>query len=48
MPEYWQAMGTVFTGKGMGDVNGVRFGDINGDVSRRLEFKSLGCGLEPS
>lgn len=31
MPEYWQALGTVFTGKGMGDVNGVRFYDINGD-----------------
>ena len=33
MPEYWQALGVVFTGKGMGDANGVRFYDINGDVS---------------
>ncbi|KAK3897538.1 killer toxin subunits alpha beta [Staphylotrichum tortipilum] len=31
MPDYWQPLGVVFTGKGMGDVNGVRFYDINGD-----------------
>ncbi|KAK4188152.1 hypothetical protein QBC35DRAFT_463226 [Podospora australis] len=31
MAEYWQPLGIVFTGKGMGDVNGVRFYDINGD-----------------
>ncbi|KAH6856359.1 hypothetical protein B0I37DRAFT_402917 [Chaetomium sp. MPI-CAGE-AT-0009] len=31
MPEYWQSLGVVFTGKGMGDVAGVRFYDINGD-----------------
>ncbi|KAL4860487.1 SGNH hydrolase-type esterase domain-containing protein [Aspergillus spectabilis] len=28
---YWQDLGTVFTGKGMGDITGVRFVDINGD-----------------
>ncbi|KAE8145759.1 hypothetical protein BDV25DRAFT_144353 [Aspergillus avenaceus] len=28
---YWQNLGTVFTGKGMGDLRGVRFVDINGD-----------------
>ncbi|KAL2256741.1 hypothetical protein VTK26DRAFT_1190 [Humicola hyalothermophila] len=32
MPEYWQALGIVFTGKGKGDVDGVRFYDINGDA----------------
>lgn len=30
-PEYWQALGIVFTGKGFGDVDGVRFFDLNGD-----------------
>ncbi|KAK0099309.1 hypothetical protein ONS96_008539 [Cadophora gregata f. sp. sojae] len=30
-PGYWQALGKRFTGKGMGDVNDVRFEDINGD-----------------
>ncbi|KAK4220604.1 SGNH hydrolase-type esterase domain-containing protein [Podospora fimiseda] len=29
--EYWQALGVVFTGKGMGNLNGVFFADINGD-----------------
>lgn len=33
MPEYWQALGVIFTGKGFGDVHGVRFFDLNGDVS---------------
>lgn len=33
MPDYWQSFGVVFIGKGMGDVDGVRFYDINGDVS---------------
>ncbi|KAL4934909.1 hypothetical protein BDV06DRAFT_229313 [Aspergillus oleicola] len=28
---YWQDLGTVFTGKGMGDITGVRLVDINGD-----------------
>ncbi|KAB8256183.1 hypothetical protein BDV32DRAFT_161282 [Aspergillus pseudonomiae] len=28
---YWQDLGTVFTGKGMGDIAGVRLVDINGD-----------------
>jgi hypothetical protein len=28
---YWQDLGTVFTGKGLGDITGVRFVDINGD-----------------
>ena len=32
-PEYWQDLGTRFTAKGMGDMRGVRFADINGDVS---------------
>jgi hypothetical protein len=32
VPAYWQSMGLRFTGKNMGDVNGVRFEDINGDV----------------
>ena len=32
MPDYWQPLGVVFTSKGMGDVNGVRFYDLNGDV----------------
>ncbi|KAI9371767.1 SGNH hydrolase-type esterase domain-containing protein [Aspergillus egyptiacus] len=31
MPEYWQPLGKRFTGKGMGDLRGVRFEDINGD-----------------
>ncbi|GAB1314670.1 hypothetical protein MFIFM68171_04880 [Madurella fahalii] len=31
LSDYWQALGVVFTGKGMGDVDGVRFADINGD-----------------
>lgn len=31
--DLWQDMGIVFTGKNMGDLNGVRFSDINGDVS---------------
>ncbi|KAK4230039.1 hypothetical protein QBC38DRAFT_62431 [Podospora fimiseda] len=30
-PAYWQALGKRFTGKGMGDLRGVRFEDINGD-----------------
>ncbi|KAM7189559.1 hypothetical protein V8F20_010098 [Naviculisporaceae sp. PSN 640] len=30
-PAYWQPLGKRFTGKGMGDLNGVRFEDINGD-----------------
>ncbi|KAK3986531.1 killer toxin subunits alpha beta [Cladorrhinum sp. PSN332] len=29
--EYWQDLGVIFTGKGMGDPQGVRFADINGD-----------------
>lgn len=33
VPEYWQAMGLRFTAKGMGDIRGVRFEDLNGDVS---------------
>ncbi len=33
LPLGWQALGVVFTGKGMGNVDGVRFADINGDVS---------------
>ncbi len=33
LPIGWQDLGVVFTGKGMGDVDGVRFADINGDVS---------------
>lgn len=33
IPKYWQALGLRFTAKGMGDVRGVRFEDINGDVS---------------
>jgi hypothetical protein len=32
-PVGWNPLGVVFTGKGMGDVDGVRFADINGDVS---------------
>ncbi|OGM47389.1 hypothetical protein ABOM_002570 [Aspergillus bombycis] len=28
---YWQDLGTVFTGKGMGNIAGVRLVDINGD-----------------
>ncbi|OQE36040.1 hypothetical protein PENCOP_c012G03701 [Penicillium coprophilum] len=31
VPKYWQALGKRFTGKGFGDVKGVRFEDINGD-----------------
>ncbi|KAG5745572.1 hypothetical protein H9Q69_012266 [Fusarium xylarioides] len=30
-PEYWKALRTRFTAKNMGDSNGVRFADINGD-----------------
>lgn len=29
-------MGVVFTGKNMGDVTGIRFSDINGDVSSTI------------
>ncbi|OBT56778.1 hypothetical protein VE04_04842 [Pseudogymnoascus sp. 24MN13] len=29
--EYWQALGKRFTGNNIGDLNGVRFVDINGD-----------------
>ncbi|KAJ0109024.1 hypothetical protein J7T55_002216 [Diaporthe amygdali] len=29
--DLWQDMGIVFTGKNMGDLSGIRFGDINGD-----------------
>jgi hypothetical protein len=29
--EYWQSLGTRFMSKNMGDMNGVRFADINGD-----------------
>jgi hypothetical protein len=28
---HWVDIGTVFTGKGMGDIKGTRFADINGD-----------------
>lgn len=51
--DLWQDMGIVFTGKNMGDLNGVRFGDINGDVSS-VTFFSLFyllcriCIVEPS
>ncbi|KAH7325665.1 hypothetical protein B0I35DRAFT_347595, partial [Stachybotrys elegans] len=31
MPEYWQSLGQVFEAKGMGDVRGVRFEDLDGD-----------------
>ncbi|KAF5020271.1 hypothetical protein F66182_7705 [Fusarium sp. NRRL 66182] len=31
MPEYWQALGRRFEGKGMGHLDGTRFEDINGD-----------------
>ncbi|KAL3431446.1 hypothetical protein BDV09DRAFT_188416 [Aspergillus tetrazonus] len=31
MPKYWQPLGKRFTGKGMGDLRGVRLEDINGD-----------------
>lgn len=30
---FWQSLGLRFTAKGMGDMRGVRFEDINGDVS---------------
>ncbi|EEU40647.1 uncharacterized protein NECHADRAFT_33967, partial [Fusarium vanettenii 77-13-4] len=31
MPEYWQALGKRFEGKGMGNLEGTRFEDLNGD-----------------
>ncbi|KAF5009941.1 hypothetical protein FDECE_3883 [Fusarium decemcellulare] len=31
MPEYWQALGKRFNGKGMGNLDGTRFEDLNGD-----------------
>lgn len=31
IPAYWQSMGLRFEGKGLGDVTGTRFEDINGD-----------------
>lgn len=31
--DLWQDLGVAFTGKNMGDVNGIRFSDLNGDVS---------------
>ncbi|CAG8097452.1 unnamed protein product [Penicillium olsonii] len=31
VPKYWQPLGKRFSGKDMGDINGVRFEDINGD-----------------
>jgi hypothetical protein len=34
-PEYWQDLGVRFKARGKGDIRGVRFEDINGDVSRR-------------
>jgi hypothetical protein len=34
VPQYWQPLGKRFTGKG-GDLAGIRFEDINGDVSTR-------------
>jgi hypothetical protein len=34
-------MGLRFTAKGMGDMKGVRFGDINGDVSDHFNFTIL-------
>jgi hypothetical protein len=32
VPEYWQPLGLQFTGKDKGDLDGLRFVDINGDV----------------
>lgn len=39
MPEYWQDLGIRFTGKNKGDLRGVRFEDINGDVSTRMSIE---------
>lgn len=33
VPEYWQPLCMRFKAKGMGNINGVRFEDVNGDVS---------------
>ena len=41
----WQDLGVVFTGNGMGDIDGVRFADINGDVSLTPPFPSLLPGI---
>jgi hypothetical protein len=37
IPQYWQPLGLRFTAKGMGYIRGVRFEDINGDVSFGIE-----------
>lgn len=38
-PAFWEPMGRRFTGKGMGDLRGVRFRDINGDVGSSQSWK---------
>jgi hypothetical protein len=48
--DYWQALGVVFTGKNKGDIDGVMFADLNGDVrihSRRVLGFALTYEIEP-
>lgn len=40
-PDYWQALGQKFDGKGYGDVTGTRFEDVNGDVSHPADLALL-------
>jgi hypothetical protein len=40
-PEYWQYLGKRWTAPDLGDVTGVRFEDINGDVSRYYQITSF-------
>ncbi|KAL6231701.1 hypothetical protein BDW75DRAFT_233408 [Aspergillus navahoensis] len=46
MPEYWQALGKRFTGKGFDDFRGVRFEDINGDSHTWTYARSCARGKE--
>lgn len=41
LPKYWQYLGKRFTGKNKGDLRGVRFEDVNGDVSHVNHFPSI-------
>lgn len=38
VPTSWQALGVRSSANGMGDIRGIRFEDINGDVSFKLSI----------
>ena len=46
LPDYWQYLGLRFTDKNKGDTRGVRFEDINGDVSHFAQRHMLGITNE--